>query len=96
MDSTTYDYDCELDHLGILVPGTVPSGTLSATPDVLQLIHCNCKASGCRTVACSCTTIGCTIFCLREGAEACKIRLTRSQTEDESEKTIENPNDDAM
>ena len=90
MDSTRYD--CELDHLGILVPRTVPSGTLSATPDVMQLIHCNCKTSGCR----SCTKIGCTIFCLREGAEACKIRLTRSQTIDESEKTTENPNDDDM
>ena len=94
MDSTTYD--CELDHLGILVPRTVPSGTLSATPDVLQLIHCIGKPSGCRTVSCSCTKIGCTIFCQCEGAEACKIRPTRSQTEDESEKTIEYPNDDDM
>ena len=39
MDSTKYGW--ELDHLGILVPRTVPSGTLSAPPDVLQLIHCN-------------------------------------------------------
>ena len=39
MDSTKYGW--ELDHLGNLVPRTVPSGTLSAPPDVLQLIHCN-------------------------------------------------------
>ena len=39
MDSTKYGW--ELVHLGILVQRTVPSGTLSAPPDVLQLIHCN-------------------------------------------------------
>ena len=39
MDSTKSGW--ELDHLGILVPRTVPSGTLSAPPDVLQVIHCN-------------------------------------------------------
>ena len=94
MDSTKYGW--ELDHQGILVPRTVPSGTLSAPPDILQLIHCNGKASGCRTVAWSCTKSGRTIFCLREGAEACKNSLTRSQTEDESEKTIEDPDDDDM
>ena len=33
IDSTNYGW--ELDHLGILVPRTVPSGTLSAPPDVL-------------------------------------------------------------
>ena len=86
----------ELDHLGGLVPRTVPSGTLSAPPDILQLILCNYKASGCRTAARSCTKIGCTIFCLCEGAEACKNPLTRSQTEDESEKTIDDPDDDDM
>ena len=63
MDSTKYGW--ELDHLDNLVPRTVPSvSTLSAPSDILQLIHCNCKASGCRTAACSCTKIGCTIFCL--------------------------------
>ena len=81
----------ELDHLGGLVPRTVPSGILSAPPDILQLIH-SYKASGCRTAAPSCTKIGCTIFCLCEGAEACKI----PQPEDESEKTIEYPDDDDM
>ena len=86
MDSTKYGW--ELDHLGNLVPRTVPFGTLSAPPDILQLIHYNGKASGCRTAAYSCTKIGCTIFCLCEGAEACKNSLTRSQTEDESKKTI--------
>ena len=94
MDSTKYGW--ELDHLGIMVPRSVPSGTLSAPPDILQLIHCNGKASGCRTVAWSCTKSGCTIFCLCEGAEACENPLTRSQTEDESEKTIEDPDDDDM
>ena len=68
MDSTKYGW--ELDHLGILVSRTVPSGTLSAPLDILQLIQCNRKASGCRrAAACSCTKIGCTIFCdLCEGA----------------------------
>ena len=47
----------------------------------------------CRTAACSCTKIGCTIFCLCEGAETCKNPLTRSQTDDESEKTIEDAYD---
>ena len=94
MDSTKYGW--ELDHLDNLVPQTVPSGTLSAPPDILQLVHCNGKASRYRTAACSCTKIGSTIFCLREGAEACKNPLTRSQTEDESEQTIEDPDDDDM
>ena len=57
----------ELDHLGVLVPRTVPSGTLSAQPGILQLIHGNDKASGCRTAARSCTHIGCTMFGLCEG-----------------------------
>ena len=50
MDATKYGW--ELDHLGVLVPRRVPSGTLSAPPDILQIIHCNCNASGCRTAAC--------------------------------------------
>ena len=37
MDSTKYGW--ELDHLDNLVPRTVPSVTLSAPPDILQLIH---------------------------------------------------------
>ena len=92
MDSTKYGW--ELDHLGFIVPQTVPSGTLSAPPDIAQLIHCNYKAPGCRSVACSCTKIGSTISCLCEGAEACTNSLTRSQTENESEKTIEDRDDD--
>ena len=94
LDSTKFGW--ELDHIGILVPRTVHSGTLSAPPDILQLIHCNCKASGYRTAACSCTKTGSTIFCICEGAEACKNPLTRSQTEDESEQTIEDQDDDDM
>ena len=52
MDAIKYGWG--LDHLGVLVPRTVPSDTLSAPPDILQLIHCNCKAyhNGCRTAAC--------------------------------------------
>ena len=74
MDSTKYGW--ELDHIGILVPQTVPSGTLAVPLDILQLIHCNGKASGCRTAACSCTRIGCTIVCdLCEDAEAYKNPL---------------------
>ena len=92
MDSTKYDW--ELDHLGILVHEQCH--LVHCLPYILQLIYCNCKPSGCRTVACSCKNIGCAIFCLREGAEVCKIRLTRSQTEYESEKTIENPYDDDL
>ena len=94
IDSTKYGW--ELDHIGILVPLTVPSGTSSAPPDILQLIHCNGKASGCRTAACSCTKIGYTILCLSEGVEACKNPLTRSQTENECEKTVEDPDDNDM
>ena len=77
-----------------MLPRRVPSGTLSAPPDILQLVHCNCKASGCRTAALSCTKIGCTIVSLCEGAVVCTHPLVRSQTEDESEKTIEYPDDD--
>ena len=91
LDSTKYGW--EIDHISILVPRTVHSGTLSAPPDILQLIRCNGKASGCRTAACSCAKIGYTIFCLCEGAEACNNYLTSSQTENESEKTIEDPDD---
>ena len=94
MDSTKYGW--ELDHIGIMVNRTVPSGTLSAPPDILQLIHCNGNASGCRIAACSCTKIGYTILCLCEGVEACTNPLTRSQTENESEKTIEDPDDNDM
>ena len=68
MDSTKYDR--ELDHLGILLLRTVPSGTWSAPPNILQFIHCDGNASGCRTAACSCTKMGWTIFCLCEGVEA--------------------------
>ena len=45
MDSTKYGW--ELDHLESLdnpVPRTVPSGTLSAPPDILQVIHCKSVA----------------------------------------------------
>ena len=56
MDATKYGW--ELDHLGVLVPRTVPSGTLSAPPDILQIIHCNGKASGCRTAACLLLLLG--------------------------------------
>ena len=86
MYSTKYGW--ELDHIGVLVPRTVPSVTLSASPAISHLIHCNCEASGCRTAARSCTKIGCTIVCPYEGAEACTNPLRRSQTEEEPEKTI--------
>ena len=46
MDATKYGW--ELDHMDVLVLRIVPSGTLAAPPDILQQIHCNCKASGCR------------------------------------------------
>ena len=95
MDSTKYGW--ELDHLDNMVPRTVPSGTLSAPPDILQLIHCNCKASGYRTAACiAARKLGARFYVFCEGAEACKNPLTHSQTEDESEQTIENPDDDYM
>ena len=92
MYSTKYGW--ELDHLGILVGRKVPSGTLSAPPDILQLIHFNGKACVCRTAACSSSKIRCTIFCLFEGAETCKNPLTRTQTEDESENTVGDQDDD--
>ena len=70
-------YGWEGDHQSILLPQTIPSGTPSAPPYVLQLIRCNCKTSGCQTAACSCLKLGCTIFCLCEGIEACKNPLTK-------------------
>ena len=48
MDSTMYGW--ERDYLGMLVPRIVPSGTSSEPPDILQLIHCNGKASECRNM----------------------------------------------
>jgi hypothetical protein len=51
MDPTNQSW--ELDHQGIRLPRTVPTGTLSASADILNLIHCNCKTSGCLTAACS-------------------------------------------
>jgi hypothetical protein len=51
MDPTNQGW--ELDHQGIRLPRTVPTGTLSASADILNLIHCNCKTSGCLTAACS-------------------------------------------
>ena len=56
MDATMYGW--EIDHLGVLVPRTVPSGRLSAPPNILQLIHCKGKASGCRTAACLLLLLG--------------------------------------
>ena len=55
MDPTMYGW--EFDHQQILQPRTVTSDTLSAPPDILQLIRCNCKTSGCRTAACKCSNI---------------------------------------
>ena len=64
IDSTKYVW--ELDHLNILVPRTVHCGSLSAPPDILQLIHCNCKASGCRTEHVASRKLGApSSFCLR-------------------------------
>ncbi|KAK2157858.1 hypothetical protein NP493_1847g00032 [Ridgeia piscesae] len=55
MDPTGHGW--ELDHQGILLPRTVPTGTLSAPAVILHLIHCNCKTSGCLTAACSCSKV---------------------------------------
>jgi hypothetical protein len=82
MDPTGHGW--ELDHQRILLPQTVPTSTLSTPADILKLIHCNSKTSGCLTAACSCLKIGCTLFCLYEGGEACKNPLTRNQSDEES------------
>ena len=58
-------YGFEVDHQGILLPRTQPPDTLSASPDILRLIHCNCKASGCRNASCSCSKLECTFFFMR-------------------------------
>ena len=55
IDPTSHGW--ELDHQGILLPRTVPTGTLSAPADILELIHCNCKTSGCLTVTCICSKV---------------------------------------
>ena len=75
LDPTRHGW--KLNHQGVLIPRTVPSDTPSAPSDVLQLIHCNCKTSGCRTEACKCYGLGCTSFCLCDGGEVCKYPLTR-------------------
>lgn len=77
MDPTGYGWEC--DHQEILLPRTVPRGTLSSPSHILQLISCNCKSSGCRTAACSCSKLGCTMFGVCEGGEACMNPLTKNQ-----------------
>ena len=79
MDPTNYGW--ELDHERILQPRTVSSGTLSAPPEILQLIRCNCQTSRCRTAGCSCSKLGCTIFCACEGGEACENPITQHSSE---------------
>ncbi|KAG1698341.1 hypothetical protein GQR58_005786 [Nymphon striatum] len=41
----------EMDHQGALQPRTIPADKLSAPPEILKLIHCSCKTSGCITAA---------------------------------------------
>ncbi len=77
-------YGWELDHQGILLPRPLPADATFAPADILQLIRCNCKASGCKTVVCSCSKLGCTIFCLCEAGEKCKNPLTQNRHEEES------------
>ena len=56
MDLTKYGWD--LDRQGILLPQTVPPKTLSVSLDILNLIHCSCKTSGCQTTSCTCSKLG--------------------------------------
>jgi len=77
MDPTSYGWN--IDHQRILLPRTVPPDTLCAPADILKLIHCNCKTSGCLSAGCSCT-----VFCLCEGGEACKKPLTRNNSDEDS------------
>ena len=82
MDSTKYDW--ELDHRGILVSRTVPSGTLSP-----RRTYYNSHVAA--------ETLGAHSSVYVSVRKPVKNPLTRSQTEDESEKTIhENPDDDDM
>ena len=60
MDPTSHGW--ELDYQGILLPRTVPTGTLSAPAGILKLIHYNCKTSGCLIAGCSCSNEECTAF----------------------------------
>ena len=91
----------EVDHQGLLIPRTVPNNVTSAPSEVLQLIHCKCKSSGCQTVACSVSKLGCTIFCLCEAGESCKNPLIKNnirendsfQTDDEGEESDGNNED---
>ena len=93
MDPASFGW--EYDHQRILVPQTVPPGTLSAPSYILELIRCNCKSSGCRTAVCSCSKIGCTIFCSCEGGEGCMNPLTKKQNEvQEDESTPEDKDEE--
>jgi hypothetical protein len=87
------EHGWERDHEDMLIPRTVPAGTLSAPNAILQLIHCKCKASGCRTATCSCSNLGCTMFCHCEGGEQCQNPLTRNDPADEEESDQSNDND---
>ena len=89
-------YGWEHNHQGILFPQTIPSGTLSAPQNILQLIRCNCKTSACFTAACRCLKLGCTIFCHCEGKEACKNPLTRNQLKQDSEKYADESGEDGI
>ena len=78
----------------MLVPQTVPPGTLSAPSYILELIGCNCKSSGCRTAVCSCSEIGYTIFCSCEGGEGCLNTLTKKQNEVQEDESLSEVKDE--
>ena len=84
----------EYDHQRMLVPQTVPPGTLSAPSYILELIGCNCKSSGCRTAVCSCSEIGYTIFCSCEGGEGCLNTLTKKQNEVQEDESLSEVKDE--
>ena len=70
----------------------MPSGTLSATPDVLQLMHGNCKPSRCRTVAAR-TLSAQSSVCVRVRKSVKFVRRVARRNMNQK-KTIENPDDD--
>ena len=96
MDSTKYGW--ELDHLNILVPRTVPFGSMSAPPDIIYYSSFTATARPpvCRTEHVASRKLGALSFvCVRVWKPVNNL-LTRSQTENESEKTFGDPDDDDM
>ena len=73
-------YGWEVDHQGILLPRTLPPDTVSAPPDILRLIHCNCKTFECWNASCSYFKLGWTIFFSCEGVDIYMLKIPSHKT----------------